>query len=213
MSILLESLEQKDNQSDNQVPNLGDSHFDDEMLSDEWLLEKVKFWQRLAIGLMLALAVSWVYFIASDNKATQATKTAEMITPQPVKEASKETQATEPATGDSSRETTATQAKKSQYKPKKIAVKKPKAPDARKPLSDQKQAASMSPTTSNENQELPPIEINSYAISDNPSKSVVVINGKFYGVGDNVAGARLIEINKEGISLEFNGQLILVKYP
>ncbi len=55
MSILLESLNQAKTQDETHVPTIADSHFDDEMLSDEWLLSRVKFWKMTAIALATVL--------------------------------------------------------------------------------------------------------------------------------------------------------------
>jgi len=60
MSILLESLNQPKKPSDHDIPSVNDSHFDDEMLGDEWLLKKLKFWKMVSGLLLIVLVFSWV---------------------------------------------------------------------------------------------------------------------------------------------------------
>ncbi len=68
MSILLDSLEKNKDEENNAVPDVHASHFDDEMLSDEWLLTRVKRWQYIALCLALALITSWFYFYFNTSK-------------------------------------------------------------------------------------------------------------------------------------------------
>lgn len=64
-----------------------------------------------------------------------------------------------------------------------------------------------------EKQELPELEITSYAVSSNPEKSFVVLNGAFYGQGETISPFLvLISINKEGILLRYKGRMISKKY-
>ena len=83
MSILLESLKQPKTPDEGDVPSLADSHFDDEMLSDEWLLEKIKFWRLVAIGLLILVAISssfyLYYFLSTENKIVQLQAELELI--------------------------------------------------------------------------------------------------------------------------------------
>ncbi|TQV74876.1 hypothetical protein FLL45_07910 [Aliikangiella marina] len=62
MSILLESLSQQQANRNKQVPDLTDSHFDDDILGDEWLIRKVKIWQVASISLTCLLLISWGVF-------------------------------------------------------------------------------------------------------------------------------------------------------
>ena len=62
MSILLESLNKEAPSQDAQVPNMHESHFDDDMLGDEWLLRRVKLWQFIAIVAIIGVAISWIGF-------------------------------------------------------------------------------------------------------------------------------------------------------
>ena len=68
MSILLDSLEKNKDEAQNAVPDVHASHFDDEMLSDEWLLARVKRWQYLSLCLALALVTSWFYFYFNSSE-------------------------------------------------------------------------------------------------------------------------------------------------
>lgn len=93
MSILLESLtqsgEDENNNLEKNVPNLDDSHFDDEMFSDESLLNKVKFWKILSIVSLICLTLSWAWFyyltpFANENEneiiQVQANPTSDKVT-------------------------------------------------------------------------------------------------------------------------------------
>ena len=62
MSILLESLSQQPSAPKNSVPDVHVSHFDDEMLGDDWLVSRVKIWRGICILLAVLLISSWVYF-------------------------------------------------------------------------------------------------------------------------------------------------------
>ena len=69
MSILLESLKQSKSEESNDVPSLADSHFDDDMLSDEWLLARIKKWQLAVVMLAVVLVILFVSFIYQLNEA------------------------------------------------------------------------------------------------------------------------------------------------
>ena len=62
MSILLESLSQKSTSSGESVPDLSVTHFDDEMMGDDWLLQRLKYWKLFCLFLVLLLVASWVLF-------------------------------------------------------------------------------------------------------------------------------------------------------
>lgn len=68
MSILLESLNKEPSSQTNQVPDIHDSHFDDDMLGDEWLLRRVKIWQIVSLILVALLVISGFVFY---NKISQ----------------------------------------------------------------------------------------------------------------------------------------------
>jgi len=231
MSILLESLQQKDNQADASVPNLGDSHYDDDMLSDEWLLAKVKHWQQISLLLVLVLATSWSYFLLSEkvpensqskiektissdinhnhsnqNKASKLDSQADLTTENP------------PATEKKSSQSKALELNRVNYKPQKIesnptAIKQQNSAQQKLQVAV-KHSLSESKIAANQTDELPELKISSYAISSNPKKSVVVINGRFYSQGDTIAPTvKLIAIKKDGILIEQNSMLELIKYP
>ncbi|MCW8876768.1 MAG: hypothetical protein OQK51_06890 [Kangiellaceae bacterium] len=75
MSILLESLSQKEETASpdkkDDVPGLHSTHFDDEMLDDEWLLRKLKMWRLVSIASVILLTVSWIYFIFNWSTSEQ----------------------------------------------------------------------------------------------------------------------------------------------
>lgn len=68
MSILLESLRQSSDKHGNDIPGVEDSHFDDEMLSDEWLLAKLRLWKIVCATLVLALAITSMGWILSASQ-------------------------------------------------------------------------------------------------------------------------------------------------
>ncbi|MDQ7048672.1 MAG: general secretion pathway protein GspB [Enterobacterales bacterium] len=229
MSILLESLEQKGNLADDGIPNLGDSHFDDEMLSDEWLLEKIKLWQQIASALAFLLLISWGYFflsLASVDKQLDLKVISNSEPKLPVNASQKSNLQTRELADPADQLSKQNQLPKSQqagankvsYKPQKIS-KNAVSPESNNRLKNNQRGNKKSKLESTklislDSAGLPEINISSYAISDNVKKSVVVINGQFYSQGEFVMpGVKLIAIKKEGILLEHNGQLELKKYP
>jgi len=224
MSILLESLKQSKKTSDNDVPSLDDSHFDDEMLGDEWLLKKVRFWKAISAILFAALLVSW-FMIYIDYSATRVlsdvqethSKVDDKVTQMPLPEKEKE------ATPAIEKKAANDQAV---YQPKRIE----------KPINEIKQVKQVSENNSVTQKpqqqstatnkiiefealpestlsEMPDLEIASYAVSNNVKKSFVVLNGAFYGVGETIAPHLvLIAIKQEAIVVKYKGQLISKKY-
>lgn len=77
MSILLESLNKEPSSQTNQVPDIHDSHFDDDMLGDEWLLRRVKIWQVVSLSLVVLLVISGFVFY---NKISQEKLLSEKLT-------------------------------------------------------------------------------------------------------------------------------------
>lgn len=77
MSILLESLNKEPTDQENQVPDVHASHFDDDMLGDEWLLRRIRMWQVLSFLLIVVLVISWVSFYGQLDQAQS--KSAELI--------------------------------------------------------------------------------------------------------------------------------------
>jgi len=62
VSILLDSLKQKQDDERIVVPTVHDSHFDDEMLNDDELIKSNRLWKLISIFLFIALSISWIYF-------------------------------------------------------------------------------------------------------------------------------------------------------
>lgn len=75
MSILLETLnhqQREDKELPTSLPNIYSSHYDDEMLGDEWLYKRVNQWRLVCLCLLLALIASWSYFwLASSGSKTE----------------------------------------------------------------------------------------------------------------------------------------------
>jgi FtsZ-interacting cell division protein ZipA len=263
MSILLESLNQTKQSagisSDKGVPSLDDSHFDDEMLSDEWLLKKLVFWKMISGILLVALLASWfgTYFYLSnpenkidmsvselkENSATEVLQnqpeknTDEQNILKPVKIVNDNRHSDKDNNQEAERESTeqlqnnSNQVKQT-YKPKKIATpvsaiytekktnKRTSQENASvkdgsdQTASDQNtRVVEFESLTESEQQQLPGLEISSYAVSSNTDKSFVVLNGAFYGQGETIAPyLELISIDKEGILIRYKGRLIRKKY-
>jgi len=63
MSILLESLSRNAQTDASAVPNLDVNHFDDDMLGDDWLLQKIRRWRLATFLLVVLLVGSWGFFL------------------------------------------------------------------------------------------------------------------------------------------------------
>ena len=251
MSILLESLNQSKqssvNSEDRGVPGVGDSHFDDEILSDEWLLKKVWYWKITSAALLLVLLVSWIgfYFYSpiSENKVEHSiskveenTDVGDLQKQQDNRVGNKEISEAEENVGGSITEVKtnieeaevgniaekAVSKTKEKYQPKKIEktsivtsaeknITKSRAQQTN--LNQNGQVIEFDSLTEIEKQELPELEISSYAVSSNPEKSFVVLNGAFYGQGETISPHLvLISIDKEGILIRYKGRMISKKY-
>ncbi len=199
------------------------------MLSDEWLLEKLKLWQQIAFSLIFLLLLSWGYFFLApkDEEKQPVSKMTTNIgskllvnVNQDIKEQSK--QPTSPINQLNKHKqlpkSKTAAVNKVSYKPQKISDNEaPKNSNNRtsvKQLGKENSKADTAQVVGLDSAGFPEINISSYAISDNAKKSVVVINGRFYSQGEFVMPeVKLIAIKKEGILLEYKGQLELKKYP
>jgi hypothetical protein len=249
MSILLESLNQSQPENNKNVPSIEDSHFDDEMMSDEWLLAKIKFWQRLCVFFMVALFVSWLIFLLMPLTQGQKTETAQTNNMEVI---SSDKTNLSPSEGDESVivEKQATKdmiqnkgkdegqsITKQTYQPQKKVVvvsddrnqqsstqanNKPERnanvanstnKDANFEFGQTNNILEYNGLSTEQKNTLPVLEISSYAVSSNPNKSFVVLNGSFYGAGEVIAPhLTLVSINKENIIVNYKGQLISKKY-
>ncbi|PHS16888.1 MAG: hypothetical protein COA86_11555 [Kangiella sp.] len=60
---------------------------------------------------------------------------------------------------------------------------------------------------------LPNLDIDSYAVSSNPKKSFIVLNGSFYGEGETIApNLKLLSIDKKNVLFKYKNQLIKKNY-
>jgi len=270
MSILLESLNQSKEDNKGDVPSVTDSHFDDEMLSDEWLLKKLKMWRIFSAYLLVFVIVSvsffYYYITTSENKISELSlqleqaminnknlisnnskailtkendnsQQSELV--QPIEETNgKESSRADnrfteiKKTAITTTESSSSPTIKTQYQPQKqkandsinstnindISNSK-SSTDRQSKFSDSGQSISPDKPTEFESlseiekSELPDLEISSYAVSSNPQKSFVVLNGAFYGQGEVIApNLELISINKEGIVIRYKGRFIRKKY-
>jgi hypothetical protein len=269
MSILLESLRQSSDNQNGDIPGVGDSHFDDEMLSDEWLLAKLRMWRIIAALLAVALVITsigWMYnvtltFLGSSQVNSQLTGDANadssvlLVKPSTDKKAEShpenkqsfgalEIKSSVDEQSPKSNSAATKQPLKQKYVPKKVAL-----PLTTKSIADsnrssnsnssvveqannsvkisQRQANRLSSGSSDsrgavidyesltkqQQNEMPELEISSYAVSSNSNKSFVVLNGAFYGQGETIApNLVLISIEKESIVIRYFEQLIRKKY-
>lgn len=254
MSILLESLNQSKNSdnssSNNIVPRVEDSHFDDEILSDEWILKKLFAWKIISGLLFAVLLASWTMFYFYPNKSVdQLQENAPNSEPQTFPATSKnqpvvttdiEEKSELISKSKSIEESLAKREKitsknvndieqpaeniKQKYQPKKLKsstdvnqINKKQAKvtttQATAPQKETGQAVEFESLSEFEKQQLPELEISSYAVSSNADKSFVVLNGAFYGQGETIAPHLvLILIDKEGILIRYKGKLISKKY-
>jgi len=228
MSILLESINNKSKHSETDVsqkiPNLNDLHFDDELMSDEWILKKIQFWKLISLSLFFVLLISWVlfYFIISEKTGSSKFAPDDVVD---IKVESKEkTQLNELSKlkaisklKEPSKSEELTGLKKT-YTPEKINLKvtQKTVHKAIKNINDKKvdeQIVEFETLSKDEKLKLPNIEINSYAVSSNKKKSFVVLNGKFYTENETIAPQlTLRKIEKNSIVLQYKNRLIRKKY-
>ncbi len=239
MSILLESLNQSkdpaDQNSDPDVPGINDSHFDDEMLSDEWILKKLAFWKIMSAILLVTLVASWIgFYIYSEQPSELKEKSiANENVPDSTEIIQTVVPKAEPKSSIQEKQSVETQdATKPVYQPKKITKSLVNDENETKENTQKKSAIVLSSSEQVDNEaqnndqpiefeslseaalsEMPELEISSYAVSSNPKKSFVVLNGGFYGIGETIApNLVLLEINKDGIIIRYRNQLIKKKY-
>lgn len=260
MSILLESLNQSQGEERNSVPSVDDSHFDDEMMSDEWLLAKVKFWRYLSFSLLALLIISLaaLFFVMSTLSQQQSVvKLSQAVTSENARDNNQDaitaaaslhtdSKTTIEPKDDSEQINDVSQEQgvvKQAYKPTKksterntqneasvisaesnnelsvneresqVVVNSKGSDGGSESSRDNKEATEFEGLSNAEKSELPTLEISSYAVSSNPNKSFVVLNGSFYGPGETIAPhLTLVSINKEGIVVRYKGRLISKKY-
>ncbi len=257
MSILLESLRQTSDNKGNEIPGVGDSHFDDEMLSDEWLLAKLRTWKLICALLALALLVTSIgwFMSATQTKSRsseiqlpsvseQSTKAREL----PAKPSQNQLPSKQPASQkefgaleikSSVEQQSKSQPVKQKYIPKKVEQPVRSSSTKNTGLANNSPSQSSTPAKSNsvvqtskpigsaatdsvidyeslssqQQSDMPELEISSYAVSSNSKKSFVVLNGAFYGQGETIApNLVLVSIEKESIVVRYFDQLIRKKY-
>ena len=230
MSILLESLTQSDKKQQEEleknIPNVDDSHFDDEMFNDDDLLKQIKFWKIISFGVMAILLASWAWFYISDFTNIKTS----LRTIMPLEFIAK-------PENESKQIDTKIQLKPENqattYQPKKIITKTEPAfnNEFKKnrvivpaKISENNQPKTLAKMASSEIiefeslsdkmlSEIPELEISSYAVSSNAKKSFVVLNGSFYAEGEVISpNMTLVKITQENIIVNYKDQLIRKKY-
>ncbi|MFT6732599.1 MAG: hypothetical protein ACJAS9_000781 [Polaribacter sp.] len=239
MSILLDSLQQKKDKDGKLVPSVHDSHFDDEMLNDDELIISNRFWKLVSALLFVALFISWSYlylehFKNSEYDASLYEKSLKIpLTNTPIPKKLKQNKDQNESNIDNpilpnkiNPPENKNDIKTSQYKPKKrdaVEV------NSIKFESEKTDSESIESNLKNNGSDtdaiyyeelstevlmsLPNLEIDSYAVSSNPKKSFIFLNGSFYGVGEKISPKlKLISINKENALFKYREQLIKKKY-
>lgn len=232
MSILLESLNQSGKNKEGDLPGLSDNHFDDEMLSDEWLLKKIRVWKAIAFFLLLCLVVVSITFyvtVASTSEVLDTRLTSQANMPDAMSQEDNSPQSKiipVPKLPQTEEEILVDEVStKEKYIPKKVpkqvvnskpSMNKENGPQSAKFASSESSVSSIVDfeSLSKEQQlEMPDLEISSYAVSSNQKKSFVVLNGAFYAQGETIApNLKLIRIEKESIIVRYHDQLIRKKY-
>ncbi|MBV1907875.1 MAG: general secretion pathway protein GspB [Kangiellaceae bacterium] len=251
MSILLESLNQSSKAGEQGVPNLADNHFDDEILSDEWQLKKVKFWKMVSFFLVTVLIVIVFFFYQvvtqlSDQSVlilnlqnqtmnvralTDINSGEQQVPAEPVNdtdikpESNMKVEKLEANTiGSVAATNQPEKTLKRKYTPAKVTVNNreqsvqtvstPQVKSMDSIGSDMGAAITEFESLSvAEKQQMPELEISSYAVSSNSKKSFVVLNGAFYAQGEIIApNLVLVSIEKESIVVQYYQQLIRKKY-
>jgi len=254
MSILLESLNQSKDEKNGDVPSVTDSHFEDEMLSDEWLLKKLKIWRLISVCLLICILISsslfYYFIVTSENKIAKLNQQLEqsLVKNETLLASRSKVDLTQENNKNSQgklvqprSETTPIEVRvpeienlptqKIQYQPKKQVISEVVTPqNTGDTISSGSTNQQTAPSDSHqtivpgkprefeslseaEKAELPDLEIASYAVSSNPQKSFVVLNGSFYGQGEIIAPHLvLVSINKEGIVIRYKERFISKKY-
>ena len=232
MSILLDSLEKNKQGVKDDVPSVYDSHFDEEMLNDDSLINSIKIWKMISLILLMVLVFSWLFFVFSFQSAVhniEHSDSASIIIKTEnespiVKEVEIENATVELDVSQNGSKAEIKSMDKQVYQPKKREVSR--SDDISKKIEigtnkpavksldqvsryDEKDVVYYEDLSTSLLSELPSIEINSYAVSSNTKKSFVVINGSFYGVGEVISPyLKIVEIDKKGILLEYKGRFI-----
>ncbi len=230
MSILLDSLQQNKQENEPELPNIHASHFDDEMLSDEWLLKKIKIWKGISFTLALIVIASWSYFLLSkkaDDLAqaqTQAQIVAENLQAKQPKEnnnqqpAQKQQKTQESVLFNEGKtvepeeviniknntEQTEYQSKKRENIVAKNKVEKNENTVKQVAVRDPKAAILVTELPANLQNDFPSIELGSYVVADAPQDSFVILDGSFYKINQVIAPSLILRgITKDHIVVEF----------
>lgn len=236
MSILLESLVQSDkenNDLEKNVPNVDDSHFDDDLFNDDELLKKISFWKFFSLGLLSLLVISWGWFyraipaVINSQTSSEKTVAVKVLTDKKNQSVIKlsNIENNKKQSNKAEQEKEITSLEKTTYQPKKIQIKSEMNSEFE--MGDKTKTNTLEKTDNSSNNrieefeslsdellsEMPELEISSYAVSSNAKKSFVVLNGAFYAEGEVISpNMTLIKITKENIVVNYKNRLIRKKY-
>ena len=235
MSILLETLNQDESsdekaksKADSSIPDIHASHYDDEMLGDEWLYKKLKYWQLATYSLVVLLLTSWSYFYS--NQISVPTKKVLVQTVNQAPGVATETMEaiakTEPQNKpevpltDNRVEIKESNKTNLQYVPKKREAKiENKQAFLVETVEPAKEAVQNSVSVLLEElplqlqQQFPQININSYVVSNNEQDSFVILDGSFFKANQTIMPDLILrKINKENMLIEFHSYLVKIPF-
>lgn len=247
MSILLDHLSQQQKDSEKNannniaqhgLPDLAVSHFDDELLGDEWLMRRAKNWRLIAFILALLLIFSWswfaYYFFKADleQKEAEQQKTEQQTANQKNSdqqsllappESEKNSQMVEASSSNVEKAPNSNRqqpAIKKAFKPEKRPAKSienshrsnspAKQPQFVEKSASQKQTlVLLEELSSEEQQDFSQVNINSYVISDDADKSFIIMDDQLFRVNQRVTEKLVLRgITAEHIIFEYQSKLV-----
>lgn len=245
LSILLESLSQQNKDSNlhsHQVPDVSDSHFDEQVFDDSGLYRRVRLWRLSAITLLLLLLASWSYFVLKLDKAEVGRSEVNKVIGKVVNDEAIN------ITAEVSEQPAKTTPPRRVYKPQKrqleagAQIQHNNVQDNPEIKQDvQFDAAKTSAATQNNQlvpvaadspqvkapgaailkeqlsadlqSQFPQIEIDSYVVADSAEKSFVILDGAFYKVNQVIAPDLILrDISRTHLVVEFHSQLVKLPF-
>lgn len=237
MSILLESLDEQPTKKNGDVPNIHESHFNDELLGDEWLLQRIKKWKIISAILFTMLILNWLamagYFIYFFQKEISLPvveqKNATDIQVLPItSNANSLINKNKLSIEQTNLDNTVNNQKliKEEYTPQKRNIvntsekkendKVNKNNQVTKPAknSENKTAVlSVDDLPQDLKSKFPVLKIDSYVVADKKEESFVILDGSFYSINQVISPNLILrEIDKDKIIVEFHSQRVKIPF-
>jgi len=260
VSILLDSLKQKQDEEGRIVPSVHNSHFDDEMLNDDALIRSNQLWKLTSILLLIVLSMSWIYFYLDISRTSEHSvkrsprlieEQHENLTKRNVAETIEENINKVDKNGvdiikpsvvlvNNINNDENENSRNNQYQPKKretLSDSFSRVNVSKNSISNKNSIQKNKPSQSISHSDfsnkpdssedaifyeelstellmnLPSLDIDSYAVSSNPKKSFIVLNGSFYGEGEAISpNLILLSIDKKNVLFRYKNQLIKKNY-